>query len=1537
MTRPRTPRTTERRSAPEPAPRPAGPARATPASDRLLAEALGDPAVAWALLVPPAGAERRRQTAARLQQVAGNQATRGLVEARLTMATPGGTLEQAADRAAERAMRVQAADMEPGGGETRARPPAPPGADRMAGAALGSPGGRLDPSIRGRMEALFDRDLSGVRIHADAQAAQMAEAVGARAFAVGNDLVFGRGQYAPRSPDGQRLLAHELAHVLQQPAGPAMLLQRQPVAVTASPVGPTQRVIVALSRPQETAGIGDFPAAFAILGQLSDTDLVVTLTDLDEQGYLDALIANASATPAAERRVLDLAVSIRATRQAASAPAQTVQTAAAPPPAELGGGQDQPRLAGPSAQVRPGPDAVAAAAPEADGPARADPGLRNVVLQLYAQLNSGTGASREDIFQTLLNYNGRQAELQRAYAERYQRSLEADLRRAFPDHQDAIRVKRYLHEGGLRLADRLYFAVQGLGTDVNTVNRLLQEASPSAVAERLERELAQGFADGDYDPEFKRTGRLPDGRESAVAGLLEAGGPLAPEMEGWVLAKAKALFTFHDLRPVDEVYIGLSRMDRTQFLEALRKADPATLEQELRASYKLDLAEVRRRTDVWLQNDDVARQWIKLALAGNLTLEKRFELAFTPLETYEAAIFEAIEQADFPARQRLRDLLTRREPSPVKELYESAFSGLNDNDKAQIMAMLGPEAEAGELADPAVHRLRALGGASGDDLVEKIKYATPGGAGDPDDFGLFLKSYTQGSVFHRYVDSNTSWMQRLRVDAVLVDDLDVRLRFARSMFGSDPGYLLHLLTYFAKDETVKARLRGAPWFTQLLGRLHADDRIRARALLAPPETNPVERATWTLEQARLETAEFVEPFNVAEARRDERRELRGALVRAEANRQVSDEERKEIRERLGRLERAMGTYRDVRDELEGLVSMAVQLAVGLVASAASAGGAFAFQLARAVLFNGLARLAAEKAVKGDRFEVFSIKDGLPVFLAGATEGLLKVTGPGLAQGLLRQVGLGAESAYPELSRTLARYVEEGLSGALPNAVETAASERTWTDVGSGIAKVLSSAGSGLSTAVATAGALDAARATISAPGVPTALLAGTGGGSGPSGGGSGPGRGSGGSGRGQPSAPTLLYDWAGVPYRTAGGRTITGSEPIPMHLNPTGGPQLVGPGGRINRPREQAIPIYLEKTGNPALVRDRQVVPGGPVPLYTSSSGPVSFAWSREHVSGGWVPSTVPDVPAAVPIWTSPTGPPVWLPRAGGAPLPPSTAPVPLWATPRESGLYSGGQRISGPYVPPQVPSGPSWRSAGQLTRRESWAQYAARRGLTPAAYAAAVDAKVAGLVAGADVRVRVAPSSIPAIVRTGGLRTQFDTGTTGGLLDLNARRATEHALWSTAPEVGGVGRPIYGYLGGSVEDTLEQYGSAVILLRPGVRARTTFAFGDTLDETRSGSRSSFVPQPLTSPSALTARSLPDYAPDLLDPSFQSLADVRTAAEHRLMSPSSTYVEAQIHGGVTVSDIDEIIFTNDYVPNATIRASLDAAKIKWRVVSGLTP
>jgi hypothetical protein len=96
---------------------------------------------------------------------------------------------------------------------------------------LRSPGQSLDAATRAFMEPRFGHDFSQVRVHTGSKAAESALAVNALAFTVGREVVFGAGQYAPHSPAGRRLLAHELAHTAQQDGeGSAFAFETTPSA-----------------------------------------------------------------------------------------------------------------------------------------------------------------------------------------------------------------------------------------------------------------------------------------------------------------------------------------------------------------------------------------------------------------------------------------------------------------------------------------------------------------------------------------------------------------------------------------------------------------------------------------------------------------------------------------------------------------------------------------------------------------------------------------------------------------------------------------------------------------------------------------------------------------------------------------------------------------------------------------------------------------------------------------------------------------------------------------------------------------------------------------------------------------------------------------------------------------------------------------------------------------------------------------------------------------------------------------------------------
>ncbi|MCB9267671.1 MAG: DUF4157 domain-containing protein [Lewinellaceae bacterium] len=99
-------------------------------------------------------------------------------------------------------------------------------------------GQALDTGARSFMESRFGRDFSGIRIHADNQAAQMSRQLNAEAFTIGRDIYFNNGYFSPESSQGKQLLAHELAHAVQQgAAGRLSNGLQEPVAVQAGETG----------------------------------------------------------------------------------------------------------------------------------------------------------------------------------------------------------------------------------------------------------------------------------------------------------------------------------------------------------------------------------------------------------------------------------------------------------------------------------------------------------------------------------------------------------------------------------------------------------------------------------------------------------------------------------------------------------------------------------------------------------------------------------------------------------------------------------------------------------------------------------------------------------------------------------------------------------------------------------------------------------------------------------------------------------------------------------------------------------------------------------------------------------------------------------------------------------------------------------------------------------------------------------------------------------------------------------------------------
>lgn len=100
---------------------------------------------------------------------------------------------------------------------------------------LRSTGSSLDGGTQEMMESRFGHDFSQVRVHSDAQADASARSVQARAYTVGNDIAFRSGEYEPATHSGQKLLAHELTHVVQQQGAPGGIQMKMEVSQPGDP------------------------------------------------------------------------------------------------------------------------------------------------------------------------------------------------------------------------------------------------------------------------------------------------------------------------------------------------------------------------------------------------------------------------------------------------------------------------------------------------------------------------------------------------------------------------------------------------------------------------------------------------------------------------------------------------------------------------------------------------------------------------------------------------------------------------------------------------------------------------------------------------------------------------------------------------------------------------------------------------------------------------------------------------------------------------------------------------------------------------------------------------------------------------------------------------------------------------------------------------------------------------------------------------------------------------------------------------------
>jgi hypothetical protein len=185
--------------------------------------------------------------------------TPAAIQTKRVISEPGDADEQEADRQANQVMRASGPSATDAGGQTPAGP--------HSGAAM-----VLEPADRQFFETRFQHNFADVRIYAGREANASARRLQARAYTVGNSIHFAPGEYRPGTPAGRHLLAHELAHVLQQRALPGSQparIQRQP-----EPAKPAPKPPPAKQKTLKEAGVGLDDPVFEKTAQIIDEVLL---------------------------------------------------------------------------------------------------------------------------------------------------------------------------------------------------------------------------------------------------------------------------------------------------------------------------------------------------------------------------------------------------------------------------------------------------------------------------------------------------------------------------------------------------------------------------------------------------------------------------------------------------------------------------------------------------------------------------------------------------------------------------------------------------------------------------------------------------------------------------------------------------------------------------------------------------------------------------------------------------------------------------------------------------------------------------------------------------------------------------------------------------------------------------------------------------------------------------------------------------------------------------------------------------------------
>jgi hypothetical protein len=652
---------------------------------------------------------------------------------------------------------------------------------------------------------------------------------------------------------------------------------------------------------------------------------------------------------------------------------------------------------------------------------------------------------------------------------------------------DEFRARTYLEHGRLRPIDKVALSMDHFfGVEVEAIFRVIVDAH------------GEGDILGQWSGLSRDTAVMKGQPSDLIAALSQT---FARKANGWQFAKAKALARFGKLRPIDLIKVATDRAgtEWPMLLDGLRAGVAETgsgdaLAKLYQAEYHEDMNLMLFANDSGIVDGELSGsdraiahailnglstdpdRLIKIVSAATSGPTSEPDLIMEEIRLAKVARIEGKTSADREAAKeqldRLSDAVARKD---AKLHLDDLFGGLTAENRSRLRAVMDVAEDeaadgfsASELNDTHITTLRSLGGV-GSSALEGLQRAS---LSELKTFsGIYFDVF---SPLHKYINKNLGIPKKLDAAVVINGTIWQRLLVARES-GAYANHLIKSIATSTEQNEVRQELlefrRKQKWSSSLAGNCL---NLLKEGLSGGDWTQFTSQVQVTGKIGLMDEVEEMDHRIQEESSwwqstpddlKDEQRGVHISDDRAREDGKINPGEEQEIRTGLVQTGAALEGAVKVRDEYTNYASQAIGIGVGLlltVGSGGTSGPAVVAALLRAAAANAIAKVAVEKTLRGDRFDV--AKDGGKVFLAGAVEGAMNVLGAGAGAKVLESISGEAVTAAIQTgtaslgTRLTASAIEGGIQGAVGGTVDAVTSEGTWdAGVTTGLVRVLEAA------------------------------------------------------------------------------------------------------------------------------------------------------------------------------------------------------------------------------------------------------------------------------------------------------------------------------------------------------------------------------------------------------------------------------------------------------------------------------------------------